>query len=70
MTEYFPDIERARNITEIREILYLIRKKYSLSLGYISAILDEYQGRHRQVGHRFTKLKEEILSVLSSIFQN
>jgi len=68
MTEYFSDIERARNITEIRNILYLIRKKYAISLGFISTLLDEYQGRHRQVGQRFIKLKEEVLNRLRMIF--
>ncbi len=61
MTEYFKDIEQARNITEIKEILYLIRKKYSITLTSIHTLLDAYQGRHRQVGQRFNRFKEKVL---------
>ena len=68
MTEYFNDIEQARNITEIREILYLIKRKYSKSLTSIYALLDAYEGRHRQVGQRFKRLKETILKELFIIF--
>ena len=64
MTEYFKDIEQARSITEIREILYLIRKKYSAPLTSVFALLDAYQGRYRQVGHRFKRLKEDVLKEL------
>ena len=68
MTEYFKDIEQARNLTKIREILYLISKKYSKSLTPVYDLLDAYQGRHRQVGQRFKKLKEVILQELCIVF--
>ena len=68
MTEYFKDIEQARNITEIREILYLITKKYSKTFTSIYVLLDAYQGKHRQVGQRFKTLKEAILKELRIVF--
>ncbi len=68
MTEYFKDIEQARNITEIKEILYLVRKKYFTSLTSVFALLDAYQGKYRQVGHRFKQLKENVLKELRCIF--
>ena len=68
MTEYFTDIEQARNLTEIREILYFINKKYSKSISSIYVLLDAYQGKYRQVGQRFKTLKEEILKELRMLF--
>ena len=68
MTEYFTDIEQARNLTEIREILYFINKKYSKSLSSIYVLLDAYQGKYRQVGQRFKTLKEDILKELRMLF--
>lgn len=68
MTEYFKDIDQAHSITEIREILYLITKKYSKSLTSIYDLLDAYQGKHRQVGQRFKKFKKVILKELSIKF--
>lgn len=68
MTEYFKDIEQARNLTEIRKILYLISKKYSKSLTLVYNLLDAYEGKHRQVGQRFKKLKEAILQELRIVF--
>lgn len=72
MTEYFKDIEQARNITEIKEILYLVlylvHKKYFTSLTSVFALLDAYQGKYRQVGHRFKQLKENMLKKLRGIF--
>jgi len=64
MTEYFKDIEQARNLTEIREILYLINKKYLEPLSSIYVLLDAYQGKFRQVGQRFKTLKQTILKEL------
>lgn len=68
MTEYFTDIEQARNLTGIREILYFINKKYSKSISSIYVLLDAYQGKYRQVGQRFKTLKEEILKELRMLF--
>lgn len=68
MTEYFTDIEQARNLTEIREILYFINKKYSKSLSSIYVLLDAYQGKYRQVGQRFKTLKDDILKELRMLF--
>jgi len=70
MTEYFKDIEQAHNLTEIREILYLIRKKYNYSLLIVHELLDAYQGKHHQVGQRFKKLKRTILEELEVLFAN
>ncbi len=68
MTEYFNDIQNAQNITEIKEILYYIQKKYRTPLTKIHGLLNSYQGRHRQVGQRFKSLKDEILKELRAIF--
>ena len=68
MTEYFKDIENAQNITEIREILYYIQKKYQTPLTKIYSILDSYQGRYSQVGQRFKSFKDDILKELRAIF--
>lgn len=70
MIEYFNDIEQARNLTEIRDILYLISKKYARPLASIYALLDEYQGRYRQVEQRFKALKKIILNELKHLFVN
>ena len=59
MTEYFTDIEQARNITEIKEIFYLISKRYSISLTSVFALMDDYQGKYRHLLIVFIKISLE-----------
>ena len=68
MTEYFKVIEKARNTTEIREIIHYIRKKYRLPLASIIDLLDSYEGKSRQVGQRFKTLKKAIIKELQRMF--
>jgi len=64
------DIDNAKSITEIRLILKYSAYKHDKSLiRTLKNLLDAYEGKHRQVGHRFNALKDNLKSEVKKYYQ-
>lgn len=59
------DIDKATSITELRRVIrYSAFKHNSRLISSLNKILDAYEGKYRQVGRRFTVLKDRIKNTL------
>ena len=59
------DIDKATNITELRHIIKYSAFKHNWCLiSLLNKIVDAYEGKYRQVGHKFTVLKSRIKNTL------
>ena len=59
------DIDKATTIIELRHIIKYSAFKHNTRLtSLLNKILDAYEGKHRQVGRKFTVLKDRIKSTL------
>jgi len=62
------DIDRATTITELRHIIKYSAFKHNTRLtSLLNKILDAYEGQHKQVGRKFTVLKDRIKNTLKTI---
>ena len=65
------DINKATSITEIRLILKFSAYKHDFGLiRVLNRLLDAYEGKHRQVGHRFNALKDNLKHKVKKVLQN
>ncbi len=61
------DIDKATNITELRHIIKYSAFKHDTRLtSLLNKIIGAYEGKHRQVGRKFTVLKDRIKSTLKN----
>ena len=61
------DIDKAINITELRHIIKYSAFKHNTRLtSLLNKIIGAYEGKHRQVGRKFTVLKDRIKSTLKN----
>ena len=61
------DIDKATSITELRHVIKYSAFKHNTPLiSSLNKILDAYEGKHRQVGHKFTVLKDRIKNTLKN----
>ena len=62
------DIDKATNITELRHIIkYSVFKHNTRLTSLLNKILDAHEGKQRQVGRKFTVLKDRIKNTLKTI---
>ena len=61
------DIDKATTITELRHVIKYSAFKHNTRLtSLLNKIVGVYEGKHRQVGRRFTELKGRIKNTLKN----